>query len=297
MLGKGAQSKVFVVEDTSKPDRPRFAMKVLKKRGKIMSRIKRKVDVDSRLWHEDKNDPQKHKRKVWVEVAVGRLLRHKNIVPMYEVITSKDRVYMIMELQERVLKKKRSRKWLDLEEARSWFVQLADGVSHMHEQGVVHRDLKVENLLVNHDGTVKIADFGMSHIIRPGENDTLKLGVGSMKYRSPEQFPQGARDYSGKLADVWTMGVILYCLVDGKLPFAPFSDNKKEQRYQIANGILRYPPRIRQDPQLVDLLGKILRKDPAERISVEEIKAHPWLQEGGSTEEERGNKLNKLQPM
>jgi [calcium/calmodulin-dependent protein kinase] kinase len=270
-------------------------MKVLKKEGGNMTRFQRNVAIDSTLWHDDENDTQEHKRKVWVEVAVGRLLRHKNIVPMLEVITSENNIYMVMELQDRVLKKKMSRQWLEFEEARRWFIHLVNGVSHMHEQGVVHRDLKVENLLVNFDGTVKIADFGMSHIIRPGENDTLKKGVGSMKYRAPELFPPGARDYSGKLADVWSMGVVLYCLVDGRLPFKPLLQAGFYYPHISKPDLPRYPPRIRQDPELVDLLSKILTYDPAERISLEEIKAHPWLQKGGKPEgsvvEERENKV------
>jgi hypothetical protein len=76
MLGRGAQSKVFVVEDTSKPDLPRYAMKVLKKEGGNMTRLQRTVAIDSTLWHDDENDTQEHKRKVWVEVVVGRLIRH-----------------------------------------------------------------------------------------------------------------------------------------------------------------------------------------------------------------------------
>jgi serine/threonine protein kinase len=275
LLGTGAQSKVYIVEDSTKAHRPRFAMKVLRKASRIMTRIARKIKQDSQVLYPDANG----ENKVWVEVAAGKILRHKYIIPLVEVVNSKDKLYMILELQDRVLKGKHDFSALNLRDVQKWFAQLVDGVIYMHQQGVVHRDLKLENLMINHDGTLKIGDFGMSHIIRSGENDTLKVGVGSRKYRAPELFPQGARDYSGKKADIWTMGIILFSMATGHLPFAPHTKNIKEANYQIVNKPVRFPLNVRNHTNLVDLLTKILTKDPEKRISLEEIKEHPWMHE------------------
>jgi serine/threonine protein kinase len=265
-LGTGWQSKVYLVEDIEKDGLPKYAMKVMELRK--LKKITRKA-TDSKLWLDDaQGEPN-----VWVEVAVGKLLSHRNIVPLVEVVSSEEELCMVLELQDRVLKKKRDPQPFELHEAKRCTKDLVDGVMYMHARGIIHRDLKVENCLVHKDGTVKISDFGMAHIIGRDETDELTLGIGSRKYRAPELFKDGS--YSGFAADVWALGVILYCLVTGYLPFE--GKQKKEQAYSIQHQTLVFPTRIEREPQLVDLLTKILVKDPSRRIGLEDFKAHPWM--------------------
>jgi protein-serine/threonine kinase len=265
-LGTGWQSKVYLVEDIEKSGLPKYAMKVMELRK--LKKITRKA-TDSKLWIEDaQGEPN-----VWVEVAVGKLLCHRNIVPLVEVVTSEEELCMVLELQEGVLKKKRDLQPFELHEAKRCIKELAEGVAYMHARGVIHRDLKVENILMYKDGTVKISDFGMAHIIEQGEGDLLTLGIGSRKYRAPELFKDG--QYSGFAADVWSVGVILYCLVTGYLPFE--GKQKKDQAYSIQHQQLVFPARIEKETALVDLLTSILQKDPSLRIGLDQIQQHPWL--------------------
>jgi len=274
-LGTGWQSKVYLVEDTQTEGRPRYAMKVIETRK--LNKITKKA-TDSNLWtpRRDEKGKTTGNGKDWVEVACGKKLRGcNNVVPLREVIESDEELCMILELQERVLKKKRDMTPFAINEAKRCIQGLMLGVKFMHNKGIVHRDLKVENILIGYDGVVRISDFGMAHVTGEGKykNDTLVLGIGSRKYRAPELFKPGC--YSGFAADVWSIGIILYCLVAGYLPFE--GKEKKEQAYNIQNRQLTFPPSMQQQPQLVDLLTSLLQKDPQKRINLDQAMRHPWL--------------------
>lgn len=172
-------------------------------------------------------------------------------------------------------KKKRDPTPFALDEAKRCIQELMVGVKYMHSKGIVHRDLKVENCLIGYDGVVRISDFGMAHVMSEGKykNDTLMLGIGSRKYRAPELFAPGS--YSGFAADVWSIGVILYCLVVGYLPFE--GKERKEQAYNIQNRSITFPPRVQEHTQMIDLITSLLQKDPQRRISLDQAMRHPWL--------------------
>ena len=160
-------------------------------------------------------------------------------------------------------------------------IELSRAVSFLHNCNppIIHRDLKVENLLVGKDGSVKLADFGMAHIVADVAADPtgrgLKRGIGSRKYRAPELFEKPCRPYSGFKADVWALGCVLYCLVNGDLPFG--GKTKKDLVYNIQNRPITVTKRMDREPALNKLLQGMLCKDWDRRISLDEALGSRWL--------------------
>ncbi|KAK9099939.1 hypothetical protein Scep_023369 [Stephania cephalantha] len=151
------------------------------------------------------------------EISVMRLLQHPNIVKIYEVIGTKTKIYIVMEyvsggqLSDKLAYTKR----LGEEEARKYFHQLIDAIDYCHGKGVYHRDLKPENLLLDSRENLKVTDFGLSTLRKPG--DLLSTACGSPSYVAPEVLSQ--KRYDGAAADIWSCGVILFELLAGHLPF------------------------------------------------------------------------------
>ncbi|XP_028112661.1 CBL-interacting serine/threonine-protein kinase 21 isoform X2 [Camellia sinensis] len=151
------------------------------------------------------------------EIRTMKLLRHPNIVRIHEVIGTKTKIYIVMEyvsggqLSDKLSYINR----LNEREARKHFQQLIDAVDYCHCRGVYHRDLKPENLLLNSKGNLKVSDFGLSALRKPG--DLLSTACGSPSYVAPELLMN--KGYEGAAADVWSCGVILFELLAGYLPF------------------------------------------------------------------------------
>jgi serine/threonine protein kinase len=270
-IGEGWQSKVYLVEDVKKKGKPRFAMKVMKM-GKI-EKIGRKA-TDTQLFTDGANGD------VWIEVTVAKMLGHPNVTKLVEVIKDEENINLVFALEKGVLATKSSGKIFPAAEARRHITGILCGVDFMHSQGIVHRDIKLENVLISKDGEVKISDFGMAHIIQADEgqpmDDTLVKGIGSRKYRAPELFQD--TPHSGFAADTWAVGVILFCIVCGKLPFD--GNGKKEQAYNIQHKQLPMPRQCAKDPLLQDLISKLLHKNPRKRITIPEALNHGWISGG-----------------
>lgn len=168
--------------------------------------------------------------------------------------------------------------------AREMFKQLIDGVSYCHTRGICHRDLKLENLLLSADGTLKITDLGFSTQFSSGSPKTV---VGTALYVAPEVvIGDGREQYSGEAADTWSMGIILYLLTAGRFPFnrghvggvGPGMSRAARERFRNDN--FRVLPQF--SPALVSLLRRVLCADPARRASIDEIRQHEWYT-GGPT--------------
>ena len=272
-IGEGWQSKVYLVEDTN--TQRQYALKELKlkRMDKVIRRAK-----DSQLMADDDDDGDTS-GSAWVEVSVGKILRHKNIVPLVEVITDDDdSIFLAMELQQGgELMRRKEAKRFSLPHARRAMRDVMRGLAHMHAQGVVHRDIKCDNCLVALDGTVKLCDFGMAHIIEPGGDDSLSCAIGARKYRAPELFDKGKR-YSGFLADVWAAGCVFYALVAGNCPFE--SKSKRELVHMILHRPVPITKRLGREPALKDLLLKMLAKKPRDRTSLQDALSHRWMMQG-----------------
>jgi len=196
---------------------------------------------------------------------------HHNIIQIYSVIENPTTIFLIMEyasggeLYDYIVLKKR----LSDFEACKFFHQIINGVEYIHKVGVVHRDLKPENLLLDHRNNVKIVDFGLSNIYKNGLN--FRTPCGSPCYAAPEMI-QG-KIYNGMQVDIWSVGVILYAMLCG---FLPFDDPDNDVLYQkIIEGKFNLPNFLSDNAK--DLLKNILNTDPDKRYTLRQIRSHPWF--------------------
>lgn len=140
----------------------------------------------------------------------------------------------------------------------------------MHAQGVIHRDIKPDNLLLSEDDVLKVVDFGVSEMFEKADDMRIASSAGSPAFLPPELCGKHA-DVSGKAADIWSMGVSLFCFRYGRIPFS------RDNVLQMYEAIKSDRPSIPDDenPQLVDLFDRILEKDPAERIKMAQLRVSP----------------------
>lgn len=210
------------------------------------------------------------------EIGTLKLLKHPNVVRLHEVLASKTKIYMVLEyvtggeLFDRISNRGR----LSEVQGRKLFQQLIDGVSYCHHKGVFHRDLKLENVLVDAKGNIKISDFGLSALPQHYRDDgLLHTTCGSPNYVAPEILAN--RGYDGATADIWSCGVILYVILTGYLPF---DDRNLAVLYQkIFKGDCHIPKWI--SPGARNMMRRILDPNPVTRITMAGIKADEWFKQ------------------
>lgn len=197
------------------------------------------------------------------EVRIMKMLDHPNIVKLYQVIETEKTLYLVMEYASggEVFDYLVAHGRMKEKEARAKFRQIVSAVQYCHQKRIIHRDLKAENLLLDAEMNIKIADFGFSNEFVPGQK--LDTFCGSPPYAAPELF-QGKK-YDGPEVDVWSLGVILYTLVSGSLPFD--GANLKELRERVLRGKYRIPFYMSTDCE--NLLKKFLVLNPAKRACLE----------------------------
>ncbi|XP_043931557.1 serine/threonine-protein kinase MARK2 isoform X7 [Protopterus annectens] len=218
-------------------------------------------------------------QKLFREVRIMKLLNHPNIVKLFEVIETDKTLYLVMEYASggEVFDYLVAHGRMKEKEARGRFRQIVSAVQYCHQKHIVHRDLKAENLLLDGDMNIKIADFGFSNEFTLGNK--LDTFCGSPPYAAPELF-QGKK-YDGPEVDVWSLGVILYTLVSGSLPFD--GQNLKELRERVLRGKYRIPFYMSTDCE--NLLKKFLILNPAKRGSLEQIMKDRWMNVGYEDDE------------
>ncbi|XP_027032547.1 serine/threonine-protein kinase MARK2 isoform X14 [Tachysurus fulvidraco] len=218
-------------------------------------------------------------QKLFREVRIMKLLNHPNIVKLFEVIETEKTLYLVMEYASggEVFDYLVAHGRMKEKEARAKFRQIVSAVQYCHQKCIVHRDLKAENLLLDADMNIKIADFGFSNEFTLGNK--LDTFCGSPPYAAPELF-QGKK-YDGPEVDVWSLGVILYTLVSGSLPFD--GQNLKELRERVLRGKYRIPFYMSTDCE--NLLKKFLILNPTKRGSLEQIMKDRWMNVGHEEEE------------
>jgi serine/threonine protein kinase len=215
-------------------------------------------------------DNIKLKKKIEREIDVMKLMKHKHVIKLYDVLQSKKYLFLIIEhveggeLFDYIVKKGR----LSVEEAFHFFKQIIEGIEYCHQNLICHRDLKPENLLLDKNKNIKIADFGMASFLE--EDKLLETSCGSPHYASPEVV-KGLK-YNGMEADVWSCGVILFALLTGRLPFD--DENIQALLKKVKSGQYTIPSYLTGDVK--DLIQRMLAMDPEKRITIPEIKRHPW---------------------
>ncbi|KAL4658542.1 NUAK family SNF1-like kinase 2 [Arapaima gigas] len=207
------------------------------------------------------------------EIEIMSSLNHPHIIAIYEVFENKDKIVIVMEYASRgdLYDYISERQKLSEREARHFFRQIVSAVHYCHRNGIVHRDLKLENILLDGNGDVKIADFGLSNLYRGDE--CLQTFCGSPLYASPEIV--NGWPYKGPEVDSWSLGVLLYTLVHGSMPFD--GQDYRNLVRQITTGDYRKPPK---PTEACGLIRWMLMVNPERRATLEEIAGHWWLNWG-----------------
>uniref|UniRef100_A0A6Q2YDJ3 non-specific serine/threonine protein kinase n=1 Tax=Esox lucius TaxID=8010 RepID=A0A6Q2YDJ3_ESOLU len=203
----------------------------------------------------------------------------QKVIKLFEVIQTERTLYLVMEYASggEVFDYLVAHGRMKEKEARAKFRQIVSAVQYCHQKNIVHRDLKAENLLLDADMNIKIADFGFSNEFTMGNK--LDTFCGSPPYAAPELF-QGKK-YDGPEVDVWSLGVILYTLVSGSLPFD--GQNLKELRERVLRGKYRIPFYMSTDCE--NLLKRFLVLNPAKRGTLEQIMKDRWINAGSEEDE------------
>lgn len=209
------------------------------------------------------------------EICCLKFISHRHVVRLIEVMHSSNKVYMVMELMRggELFDLLTEYGRMDEPMARKYFQQLVDGAHFCHQAGIVHRDLKPENLLLDEKGDVKISDFGLSGYGL--STQLLKTNCGTPEYSAPEIINYDNEDgYDGSKVDVWSCGVILFCLLVGRLPFCDDQDQSRLFEL-ISTCAVDYPPDL--SAGAAAMLRRILVRDPSVRPSLADIKLDPWF--------------------
>ncbi|XP_054033775.1 maternal embryonic leucine zipper kinase [Dryobates pubescens] len=216
--------------------------------------------------------------RVKVEIDAMKNLSHQHICQLYHVVETRKKIFMVLEycpggeLFDYIISKDR----LSEQETRSFFRQIVSAMAYIHSQGYAHRDLKPENLLIDGNHNLKLIDFGLCAKPKGGLDYCLSTCCGSPAYAAPELI-QG-KAYIGSEADIWSMGVLLYALLCGFLPFD--DDNVMGVFRKIMKGKYSVPKWL--SPSSALLLSQMLQVDPKKRITVNNLLSHPWLMQGYS---------------
>ena len=249
-LGTGKYSVVFLVKNVENPSLGPYACKIcshqiLAKNG-ILGRFER-------------------------ELQILKSINSEYVVKLYDLIFDASYIYLILEycqngeLFDYIVSKGK----IEEKEAKTLFYNILKGVDFIHKQNIAHRDLKPENILLDANNNPKLFDFALCHQIY--EDNLLKTPCGSAFYAPPEIILQ--KEYDGKKSDIWALGVILYTMVTGSLPWK--ETNTKALFQQIIDADYIVPKTV--SPQIASLIEKMMNINPSERPTTEEILTHSWF--------------------
>jgi serine/threonine protein kinase len=235
-LGEGGMGVVYLAEDT---------------------KLKRQVAIKFLPHHVSANDEER--KRFEIEAQASAALNHPNIATIHAIEESKDDTFIVMEYVEGIeLKEKIKSGKIPINEAVNIAAQIAEGLDAAHKKGIVHRDIKSQNIMITNDGKVKVMDFGLAKM--KGDLQLTKIGttVGTVAYMSPEQAKGENID---NRTDIWSLGVVLYEMITGELPFK--GDYEQAIIYSILNEEPGLDDNISEKFKIV--INKILKKNPDDR--------------------------------
>ena len=248
-IGEGSYSKIYLAKSLYTNERVII---------KTISKSSLKKELDDLLL-------------ITKQIETLKILKHRNIITLYEIYESKKYFYLITEycqgknLIEKLIEKKR----FSEEEALIIFFQLLDAFTYMHKMNICHRNIRAEHILFDKNNRPKLVGFGYSSFYEKGKK--IEGAYGSLCYACPEIINE--QPYNPELADVWSLGVILYVLVCGYLPFCEEEDSKN--LILISEGKVEFPKEMSN--KLKDLLRHMLDKNPEKRYNFQKIVKHPWI--------------------
>uniref|UniRef100_A0AAR2LGJ5 Protein kinase domain-containing protein n=1 Tax=Pygocentrus nattereri TaxID=42514 RepID=A0AAR2LGJ5_PYGNA len=261
-IGKGSYGVVKLAYNED--DDQYYAMKVVSKR-RLMKQCgfpRRPPPKESAASQGNRPKPFGPLDRVYQEIAILKKLDHLNVVKLAHSLCS----CPVMDVP--------TDNPLTEEQARFYFRDVILGIEYLHYQKIIHRDIKPSNLLLGDDGHIKIADFGVSNEFE-GSDALLSNSAGTPAFMAPETLTDQEQRFSGKALDVWAMGVTLFCFVFGKCPFV--DDYILALYEKIRNMPAIFPDMPLISEELRELITRMLDKVPETRITISEIKLHPWV--------------------
>ncbi|KAK4878358.1 hypothetical protein RN001_010864 [Aquatica leii] len=279
-IGQGAYGIVKLAYNQE--DDTHYAMKILSKK-----KLLKRAGMFGRLpprWIAKSSDSEMLTplQRVYREIAVLKKLDHPNVVKLVEVLDDpeEDQLYLVFELLEKPILAIPTVEPLSENNAWHYFRDVILGIEYLHYQRIIHRDIKPSNLLLTESGRVQIADLGVCNEF-DGSDAYLSSTVGTPAFMPPEALREGRTGgFSGKAADIWSMGITLYSLVYGHVPFN--DENIISLYTRIKNHPLEFPSSPYISSALKDVISRMLVKDPKQRITLPEIKAHSWITKDGT---------------
>lgn len=276
-IGHGSFGAVFLAET--------WRIDVLKdgSRCKVSNRVAMKCIGKEKLKKFTDEQTATKALRLQREITIMKKLNHPNCLKIMEVIDDSkcDTLYLVLELAERgdVMSDLEDDDCVEdvLEKVWNYFRDLIAALEYLHSMGIVHRDVKPENLLVNKHGHVLVADFGLSEIVL--DDDLVSGVVGTMQYIPPEALlaKETSAKYRARAADVWAAGCTLYWLLFDQVPFNHKSANQTAKLIKDADLLLSEEV----DPLINDLLRGMINKDPSSRMTLDDVRHHQWVSRNG----------------
>jgi len=275
-LGRGCFGTVRKCKDITTGHT--FAMKILNKKN-LQMQLKY-------TWTENnKMTTSSAFESVQQEISIMKRLRHKNILNLIEIIYSDDVLYLILEYMPHgsLAESNHIIQKIDCEKSdklRFYMRDMVSGLAYLHSQRICHSDLKPENILVGDGGILKLADFGISRFLDHGQSKRVfQEKEGTLAFQAPECLLESNTKFSLYPTDIWALGVTLYQLKYGYLPF--YHEQNEGLVKKIVNKPIQLPP-SEKDKDFIDLIHRMLHKDPSKRITIRELCDHPWITKGGA---------------
>ncbi|RCH81595.1 serine/threonine-protein kinase KIN2, partial [Rhizopus stolonifer] len=230
--------------------------------------------VPRRVPRKDRKKDENREIRTVREASIMLLLHHPYIVSLKEMLILDPYYYLFMDYVNggQLLDYIISHGKLKERQSRRFSRQILSALDYCHRNSIVHRDLKIENILISQEGNIKIIDFGLSNLFSP--RSSLSTFCGSLYFAAPELL--NAKAYTGPEVDVWSFGVVLYVLVCGKVPFDDQSMPALHEK--IKRGVIDYPPHLSSECK--SILSRMLVPNPAHRATISELMIHPWMNRG-----------------
>jgi len=249
MIGKGAFGKVFL------------GVHLLTGKHVAVKSIEKKYIKE-----------ESSQKKIFQEVLILKKMKHQKVIKLLEVFENKRYLFIVLEYASKgdLLRYVKRKGRLSEEAAKELFKQIVSGLRYCHQNLVLHRDIKLDNILLDENRTVKICDFGVSRFVKKGQ--VIKEQCGTPAYIAPEIIRD--KGYEGCYADIWSLGVVLYAMVTGTVPFK--ADNIEDLHKVILKGKYSAPSFLSENCK--DLISKMLKLNPYSRINIDVLDEHPWFE-------------------